>query len=92
MVKNILVWSLVVNFHPVDHPREIAVYATKAECESAGKAIQPNRDIITKKSGTTTDRRGPVFVDGHALSYDCEKQNLFPDWATETPSGPTEGR
>jgi hypothetical protein len=92
MVKNILVWSLVVNYHPVDHPREMGFYATKVECVSAGKALQRNWDVITRKSGTTTDRRGPVFVDGHALGYDCVKQDLFPDGATETSSGHIEGR
>jgi hypothetical protein len=87
MVKNILVWSLVVNFHPVDHPRDMGFYATRAECESAGKALQRNWDVIQEKSGSATDVRGPVFVHGHALGYDCVKQDLFSDRGTEPPSG-----
>ncbi len=32
-MKAIIVWALIANYHPVDHPRYLEQFASKAVCE-----------------------------------------------------------
>ncbi len=45
-MEAIIVWALIANYHPVDHPRYLGQFASKAVCEQAGKIEQRESDKI----------------------------------------------
>ena len=77
----IIVWVLVVNYHPIDHDRIYGQYTSKALCEQWGKILQREIDKIHRAKGETTDPRGAVFRDGHSMTYWCitEDELKMPD-------------
>ena len=73
-MKALMIWFLVASFHPVDHPRDLGMFASKTVCEQVGKIQQRESDKINRGR---RDGRGTVFQDGHSMSYECLSQK---DW------------
>jgi hypothetical protein len=70
-MKAVVIWVLIVMQNPNGHPREAGLFASKPVCQQAGKIQQREMDKINRAEKYTKDPRGPVFVDGHSMTYEC---------------------
>ena len=72
-------WLLIVNYHPVDHPRELGVFTDKETCETIGRAYQ--QSLRWKVPQVNKDPRTYGRYDAHkvteAISFECVKDKDY---------------